>query len=451
MEGLARELRKLGQGYNLITRDIIKPIFFSSTVYLLVRRFQAMGVLFAVPILTSVQYALLKIESKVGSSAELVKFDLSTENGSEEKEEAIAREKSADFERNKQAALRMRRIVNLAEELKNPSYIPPPWAADTWLNLGLYMLKAQLYMRFSSLHTETVHLAMEDGGEVTVEVSTDPSLTEDAPVMIILHTITGSSKESRQYMKEALRRGWRGIVFDRRGHLSKLRTAGFNLMGDAQDTIKQVEYVKRRYPDSFLGMIGISAGSGLLVNYLGKQNVLTPVQAACCLCPAYDISKAFQKLSVNYPLVDKSLLKGVKRLFIHPNSEVLGMHCFESLEMCVKANTLDEFMRSHAVYAGCTSAEDYFKQNNPMEWIGQVSVPLLVVNSEDDMVCLPQNIREDLFKYKYGNALLLKTKRGSHIAYNEGMFGTGDYLPRISLEFLQAARNLYINGELELS
>ena len=46
------------------------------------------------------------IESKVGSSAELVKFDLSTEKGSEEKEEAIAREKSADFERNKQAALR---------------------------------------------------------------------------------------------------------------------------------------------------------------------------------------------------------------------------------------------------------------------------------------------------------------------------------------------------------
>ena len=30
--------------------------------------------------------------------------------------------------------------------------------------------------------------------------------------------------------------------------------------------------------------------------------------------------------------------------------------------------------RSHAVYAGCTSAEDYFRQNNPMEWIGQVAI-----------------------------------------------------------------------------
>ena len=77
------------------------------------------------------------------------------------------------------------------------------------------MLKAQVYMRFINIHTETVALAMEDGGEVTIEVSTDPSLPEDAPVMLILHTLTGSSKETKQYMTEALRKGWRGIVFDR--------------------------------------------------------------------------------------------------------------------------------------------------------------------------------------------------------------------------------------------
>ena len=74
-----------------------------------------------------------------------------------------------------------------------------------------------------------------------------------------------------------------------------------------------------------------------------------------------------------------------------------------------------------------------------MGWISKVSVPLLVVNSEDDMVCLPENITEDLFKNKYGNCLLLKTKRGSHIAYNEGLLGTGNYL---SLDYLEAARRI---------
>ena len=46
---------------------------------------------------------------------------------------------------------------------------------------------------------QLILLFFKDGGEVTVEVSTDPSLTEDAPVMIILHTITGSSKVCRLY------------------------------------------------------------------------------------------------------------------------------------------------------------------------------------------------------------------------------------------------------------
>ena len=59
--------------------------------------------------------------------------------------------------------------------------------------------------------------------------------------MIILHTLTGSSREKKQYMKEALRRGWRAIGFDRRGHDdNRLKTPSFNLMGEAKDTIKQV-------------------------------------------------------------------------------------------------------------------------------------------------------------------------------------------------------------------
>jgi len=211
-----------------------------------------------------------------------------------------------------------------------------------------------------------------------------------------------------------------------------------------QMTAQQVSYVKRRYPRSFLGMIGVSAGSGLLVSYLGKESQRTPIQAGCCLCPAYDISQAFKGLALNYPRVDKHLLDNVKRLFIHRNAEVLGMHCMESLEKCVKASTLDEFVRSHYVFAGCSSIEEYYQQHNPMEWISKVSTPMLIVNSEDDMVCLKSNIRDDLVRYKYGNACLLKTKRGSHIAYNEGLLGLGSYLPRVSLDFLEAARKEFV-------
>ena len=84
-------------------------------------------------------------------------------------------------------------------------------------------------------------------------------------------------------------------------------------MGESRDTAAQVEAVRKRFPDSsYLAMVGISAGSGLLVTYLGKVNCKlhiailqylewfrqegdsTPVQAAASLCPAYDITRAFR-------------------------------------------------------------------------------------------------------------------------------------------------------------
>ena len=51
----------------------------------------------------------------------------------------------------------------------------------------------------------------------------------------------------------------------------RLTSPKFNLMGDAEDTRLMVEHVVTAWPAaSYLAMVGISAGSGLLITYLGK-------------------------------------------------------------------------------------------------------------------------------------------------------------------------------------
>ena len=51
----------------------------------------------------------------------------------------------------------------------------------------------------------------------------------------------------------------------------RLTSPNFNLMGDAEDTRLMVEHVMETWPaSSYLAMVGISAGSGLLITYLGK-------------------------------------------------------------------------------------------------------------------------------------------------------------------------------------
>ena len=56
-------------------------------------------------------------------------------------------------------------------------------------------------------------------------------------------------------------------------------------------------------------MAGVSAGSGLLVSYMGQMAPNSPVKAGCSLCPAYSIDMAFKRIREEYPLVDKFFTK----------------------------------------------------------------------------------------------------------------------------------------------
>ena len=64
-------------------------------------------------------------------------------------------------------------------------------------------------------------------------------------------------------------------------------------MGDASDAVTMVQCVQDKFPTADITMVGISAGCGLLMSYLGSQDKC-PIRAAVALCPAYDIQRAFR-------------------------------------------------------------------------------------------------------------------------------------------------------------
>ena len=77
-----------------------------------------------------------------------------------------------------------------------------------------------------------------------------------------------------------------------------VQTPRFNLMGDTHDLRHAVrhivERVRRERPGSPIFLAGISAGSGLLVRYLGEEGPESPFMAAASLCPGYDIRVCFR-------------------------------------------------------------------------------------------------------------------------------------------------------------
>jgi len=199
-------------------------------------------------------------------------------------------------------------------------------------------------------------------------------------------------------------------------------------------------------------MVGLSAGSGLLVRYLGKYAASTPVQAACSLCPAYDISCAFATIgNTRFGRVCEShILASMKDLFLHANREVLTQHNALAFHDCLQAPSIHEFIERHVPFALSATAHspvempkrqvlDYMSASNPMSWVNLIRTPLLVLNAEDDLVCLKENIREDLAITTPG-VILVVCEQGSHLGFNEGMWGQGSFMTRLTLDFLEAAR-----------
>jgi len=202
------------------------------------------------------------------------------------------------------------------------------------------------------------------------------------------------------------------------------------------------------YPGAWLGMVGLSAGSGLLVSYLGKYASSTPIQAACSICPAYDISSAFSAIG-NTPfgrVCESHILASMKDLFLLSNRKILTQHNPLAFRDCLQAPSVHEFIERHIPFALSTTAEaqqsqvlDYMTASNPMKWVHLIRTPLLVLNAEDDLVCLKENIREDLAVSTPG-IILVVCEHGSHLGFNDGMWGQGCFMTRLTLDFLDAAR-----------
>ena len=201
-----------------------------------------------------------------------------------------------------------------------------------------------------------------------------------------------------------------------------------------------VEDIHTNHPDSFIALAGISAGSGQVVSYIGREGGKTPIGAAASLCPAWDIRKSWRILQERYPKMDRMILESVRSYFIEKDCNAPALASLpDAVAATKRAQTLDEFMQAAVPFAGCSSMEQYFKENNPMEYVLGNKTPTLVLNALDDFLCVKENINLDLIDTGLNYALMV-TDEGSHIGYTEGALGQGNFMWRVSLDFFEAVR-----------
>ncbi len=313
-------------------------------------------------------------------------------------------------------------------------YRPPWWSFNRHLQLALLAWRDVWTAPLRYDDTETLRLA--DGGTVSLEWlgRDDPAET---PTVVVLPTICGDGQSMRRTVRGLRRRlGWRVIVCNRRGHGTLPLTAPrFSTLGATDDVRAQLAHIHAQLPASPLYGVGVSAGSGLLVRYLGEEGPRTPLAAAVAYCPGYDTTRAFHRI---HRLYDRYLIGAVRRYFLERHAAALA--ALPGWAEIMASRTVGELHDRQHPFAGFASTDAYHRHTNPMVVADAVGIPLLILNAADDPVCTVANVDEhrELFT-RVPDSLLVLTARGSHCAFFEGHRRPRSWAHRLIAEYFAAA------------
>ncbi|RYY79411.1 MAG: alpha/beta hydrolase [Moraxellaceae bacterium] len=295
------------------------------------------------------------------------------------------------------------------------AYRPTFWLANTHVQLMYLELKKKLEKPLVYDRIDT--LTMADGGKTALAWYGD-NLSVSTPTIVILHTLTGSPHSMQDMVKDLHDyTGWRVVVAVRRGHGGlEFDSPRFSIFGSTQDLREQLIHIEQRFPESPLYAIGSSAGSGLLVRYLGEEQQNARFKASFAFCPGYNTDEGFKYC---HPLYSKYMARKLIKTFIEPHQNKLQQ--LSTLESLKAAKDLLSFQQQVYEFSGFNNYQDYSDATNPMNVFQHITSPLMILNAVDDPVCNIQNLEPYLADIQQmDNIVVVKTRQGSHCAYQQG-------------------------------
>ncbi|XP_046542802.1 protein ABHD15-like [Haliotis rubra] len=147
-------------------------------------------------------------------------------------------------------------------------YRPPFWLQNNHLHTIIATFVPKPKVTFKREYVD-----LDDGGVVALDWAQGGSkpVSDTSTILIVVPGLTASADNMSELCNMALKRGYRVVVFNKRGHGdSVLATPKMQGFGDAKDMRHCVEYLRDKNPAAKLVSVGSSAGSGLLASYLGE-------------------------------------------------------------------------------------------------------------------------------------------------------------------------------------
>ncbi|MFT3915852.1 MAG: alpha/beta fold hydrolase [Anaeromyxobacteraceae bacterium] len=275
-----------------------------------------------------------------------------------------------------------------------------------------------------------------------LDVDRTPGDGPDAPVLVVLHGLEGSSRAPyvRGLVAVARARGLAAVAVNFRGCSGEEnRHARFYHSGETGDVGHVVARLAAERPGRPLLLAGFSLGGNVTAKYLGERGDDLPAElgAAVAISPPLDLSRCARALDAPgfWNLVyrerflrrlrGKALAKAPRFPEIFDVPAIRAARTFSDFDGVVTA-------RIH----GYASAEDYWQRCSSGRFLAGVRRPLLAICAEDDPIA-PVDARSVEAARANPAVTLEVTPAGGHVGFVSGFpFWPSFWAERRAVEFL---------------
>jgi predicted alpha/beta-fold hydrolase len=265
---------------------------------------------------------------------------------------------------------------------------------------------------------------------------------------MLMSGIAGGSHD--KYLKHFLRRahnaGYRCVAFNCRGTSdSPLTTPQFYSASFTGDVRAVVDELALRWPDAPLFAVGWSLGANILTNFLGEEGKAAKVSGAVAMCNPFDLNACDDALQEGFfgTVYSRSMAGNMRKLFAPHAHLFAGLPNYDR-KLVESARTVRDFDEAVTrVTFGFPSVDAYYDASSSRRLIGNVKVPLLVVQAKDDPIAVKSAVPRDVIRNAAdANVILVETESGGHLGWSAGEEAPfGAPWPDIgAMQFIEAVR-----------
>lgn len=272
---------------------------------------------------------------------------------------------------------------------------------------------------------------LPDGDTLAADWLAPDTAEPDAPVLVVLHGLEGSSDSSyaRGLMQAAGDAGWHAVVMhfrdcgDHRNRLQRRYHAG-----ETGDIEYFVRHLRQRFAHNPLFIAGFSLGGNALLKYLGENADDAGADAAVAVSVPFELQRASDAISKGFSkFYQWHLMRNMKRALERKFQPDTAPFDYVRAMSSATFEQFDDLVT--APLHGFDGKDHYYSASSCRQFLHAIDKPTLIIHAVDDPFMSVDMIPDES---ELGPAVTLElTEHGGHVGFVTGAlpFGLRPWLP----------------------